>query len=242
MVDVRDTARAHRLCLEVPSVSNGSRYILAASDRSYEMSTHELAAMLGDFFPTLPHIGGEEMDGDGKPLKPTEDFLRAYWSLPSLVPSLVPSLPSARADVATKSAALAACFASGSCPSVCDYFKRDSIGPFSCTKTVAANVALPTTAAEAIAFYAKNYPAAAICEPLKQNAPFQCTGKVPKPAAEILSLAWANTQLAFGVLGSLCVAMLYGCKKAKAPVFLKEQELQTKLASLDARIRALELP
>jgi nucleoside-diphosphate-sugar epimerase len=46
MVDVRDTARAHRLCLEVPEVSNGARYILAASDRSYEMPTHQLSTMI----------------------------------------------------------------------------------------------------------------------------------------------------------------------------------------------------
>jgi nucleoside-diphosphate-sugar epimerase len=53
IVDVRDTARAHRLCLETAGVSNGSRYILAASDRSYEMPTFQLSQMLQRLFPHL---------------------------------------------------------------------------------------------------------------------------------------------------------------------------------------------
>jgi hypothetical protein len=56
-----DTARAHRLCLEAPAVSNGSRYILAASDCTYEMPTHRLSSMIGRLYPHLPRVGGEEM-------------------------------------------------------------------------------------------------------------------------------------------------------------------------------------
>ena len=43
VVCAADCARAHRLCLEVPEVSNGSRYILSATDRGYEMPTHQLS-------------------------------------------------------------------------------------------------------------------------------------------------------------------------------------------------------
>ena len=82
MVDVRDTARAHRLCLEAAAVSNGSRYILAASNREYEMSTWQLSALLRRLFPHLPHIGGEELDAaTGEPTKDTKDFMRSYCLL-----------------------------------------------------------------------------------------------------------------------------------------------------------------
>ena len=55
MVDVRDTARAHRLCLETPTVDNGSRYILAATDREYEMSTWQVFIYLSR--PLLQRYG-----------------------------------------------------------------------------------------------------------------------------------------------------------------------------------------
>ena len=73
-----DTARAHRLCLEAPAVSNGSRYILAASDCTYEMPTHRLSSMIGRLYPHLPRVGGEEMSEDGSPVVGTPDIMRAY--------------------------------------------------------------------------------------------------------------------------------------------------------------------
>jgi nucleoside-diphosphate-sugar epimerase len=81
MVDVRDCARSHRLCLEVPTVGNGSRFILSATDRSYEMYTWQLAAALSQQYPQLPSVGGEPMAADGTPTKPTTDNCRAYCML-----------------------------------------------------------------------------------------------------------------------------------------------------------------
>jgi nucleoside-diphosphate-sugar epimerase len=80
-VDVRDVARAHRLCAESASAQNGSRYILAASDRSGELLTHELQAKLKGFFPSIDKIGGELMNDDGTPEAPTYDSPRAYCLL-----------------------------------------------------------------------------------------------------------------------------------------------------------------
>jgi nucleoside-diphosphate-sugar epimerase len=80
-VDVRDTARAHRLCLETPGVGNGSRFVLAATDRSYEMPTWKLAESLQRLFPMLPSVGGEPLDGNGKPTGETFDGYRAYCLL-----------------------------------------------------------------------------------------------------------------------------------------------------------------
>ena len=64
LVDVRDTAQLHRLCLEHPGVGNGSRYISAATDSSGLMATHELQAMLAEQFPQLD-VAGEEKNEDG---------------------------------------------------------------------------------------------------------------------------------------------------------------------------------
>jgi nucleoside-diphosphate-sugar epimerase len=50
-VDVRDTARAHRLCMQSETIPNGSRYCLVASDRSGELFTHELQAELMRLYP-----------------------------------------------------------------------------------------------------------------------------------------------------------------------------------------------
>ena len=79
-VDVRDVARAHRLCMETTVGSNGSRYILSAADRSGELFTWQLQALLQSLFPAVGDIGGEPMDGD-TPAKPTYDAPRAYCLL-----------------------------------------------------------------------------------------------------------------------------------------------------------------
>jgi nucleoside-diphosphate-sugar epimerase len=79
-VDVRDVARAHRLAAESVKASNGSRYILSASDRSGELYTFELQAKLKELFPDTTDIGGEQME-DGRPLKATYDSPRAYCLL-----------------------------------------------------------------------------------------------------------------------------------------------------------------
>ena len=131
------------------------------------------------------------------------------------------------------------CFDTGECPPVCDYFKQDSLGPFTCTKST-SNDALPTTHDEAVTYYKKNYAPGALCAPLKENAPFQCTGSEPKSAAEILSLSYANTQLAFSAFGSIFVLILYKCKKAKDPDFLQEDELLAKLEKLEADNAAMK--
>ena len=79
-VDVRDVARAHRLCIETVTGRNGSRYILAASDRSGELFTWELQALLSSMFPQVARVGGR--DGQRKSLSnPTYDAPRAYCLL-----------------------------------------------------------------------------------------------------------------------------------------------------------------
>merc|ERR1712139_361990 len=52
-VDVRDVAQAHRLCAECVGLSNGSRYILGASDRSGELYTWELQARIKELLPGI---------------------------------------------------------------------------------------------------------------------------------------------------------------------------------------------
>ncbi len=79
-VDVRDTARAHRLAAESTMAKNGSRYILSASDPSGELFTWQLQAKLKELFPDIEEIGGEEMDGD-KPAAHTYDSPRSYCLL-----------------------------------------------------------------------------------------------------------------------------------------------------------------
>ena len=79
-VDVRDVARAHRLCIETSTGKNGSRYILSATDRSGELFTWELQSLMEKLFPKLDSIGGEEM-ADGVPAKTTYDSPRSYCTL-----------------------------------------------------------------------------------------------------------------------------------------------------------------
>ena len=86
----------------------------------------------------------------------------------------------------------------------------------------------------------ENYAPELLCAPLKENAPFQCTGSEPKSAAEILSLSYANTQLAFSAFGSIFVLILYKSKKAKKPDFLQEDELLDELAKLKADNAAIK--
>jgi nucleoside-diphosphate-sugar epimerase len=73
--DVRDVARAHRLCLE--RSGNGSRYIVGATDLSGVLFTWQLQQRLHELFPGVAKIGGEEMDGDS-PVQPTPDNQRAF--------------------------------------------------------------------------------------------------------------------------------------------------------------------
>ena len=79
-VDVRDTARAHRLCAESTVAKNGSRYILSAADRTGELFTWQLQAKLKELFPVVQEIGGEEMD-EGEPAQRTYDSPRSYCLL-----------------------------------------------------------------------------------------------------------------------------------------------------------------
>ena len=79
-VDVRDVARAHRLCIETSKGTNSSRYILSATDRSGELFTWELQSLLTSMFPGVTDIGGEPML-DGVPAKATYDAPRAYCLL-----------------------------------------------------------------------------------------------------------------------------------------------------------------
>lgn len=79
-VDVRDVARAHRLCAEVAAAGNGSRFILAAADRSGELFTWQVQAALKELFPSIPVIGGEDME-DGKPKRKTYEAPRSYCLL-----------------------------------------------------------------------------------------------------------------------------------------------------------------
>ena len=79
-VDVRDVARAHRLCAESTVANNGSRYILSASNRDGELFTWELQAKLQELFPNVKEVGGEEMS-NGQPAQETYDSPRSYCLL-----------------------------------------------------------------------------------------------------------------------------------------------------------------
>ena len=75
--DVRDVARAHRLCAESTVARNGSRYILGAADRSGQLFTHQLQARLKELFPAISEIGGEQMV-DGQPAESSYDSPRTF--------------------------------------------------------------------------------------------------------------------------------------------------------------------
>ena len=89
VVDVRDVARAHRLCAESGVAKNASRYILAARDRSGELFTWQLSQKLKAMYPEIQNIGGEEME-QGKPAKASRDRPRAYCLLAMQELGLVP--------------------------------------------------------------------------------------------------------------------------------------------------------
>lgn len=80
-VDVRDTARAHRLCIESKVAKNGSRYMLSAANRSGELFHWQLAEKLKDLYPMFPEVSGEPMEALGKPKKRTFERPRAYCLL-----------------------------------------------------------------------------------------------------------------------------------------------------------------
>ena len=67
----------------------------------------------------------------------------------------------------------------------------------------------PATKEQAIAFFTKECGADAICGPLKENSPFQCTGTSPKSVFVIIALATSNAQLVFGLFGSVIVFVLH---------------------------------
>lgn len=77
LVDVRDVAKAHVLAAESKNATNGSRYILSATDTSGEMFTWQLQTKLQELFPEIKEIGGEAMK-NGKPEKNTYDSPRSY--------------------------------------------------------------------------------------------------------------------------------------------------------------------
>lgn len=79
-VDVRDVARAHRLCVETTVGTNGSRYILAAADRGGELFTWQLQQQLSALFPAIAEVGGEPME-NARPANETYDAPRAYCLL-----------------------------------------------------------------------------------------------------------------------------------------------------------------
>jgi len=122
--------------------------------------------------------------------------------------------------------------------SICEIYKADTSGPYLCTPTPSG--AFPTTNDEAVAYYKKNYNADAICAPLKDNAPFQCTGSEQKSIFEIISLSYSNAEMIFGLLGSMIVFFLYKCKRAKDPDALDEDALMDRLEALEADNKELK--
>merc|ERR1711871_1558655 len=112
------------------------------------------------------------------------------------------------------------------------------MGGYTCTKTPAG--AQPASKQEAITYYQTHYGADVICAALKENAPFQCTRTAPKSPLEILSLSIANTQLAYGVIGSAFVFLLYKTKKAKKVKGVDETSILARLEEDRKRLDQLE--
>jgi len=80
IVDVRDVAKLHRLCVESPIIRSGSRYIAGPIDETGELLTWQLQAALLKEFPDR-QIGGERMGADGKPEKETEETPHGFMTL-----------------------------------------------------------------------------------------------------------------------------------------------------------------
>ena len=95
---------------------------------------------------------------------------------------------------------------------ICAIYKSDQNGPYICSKAVVSS-SFPTTKDDAIIYYETNYTSDSICAPLKQNAPFQCTGSAMKSIPEILSLSYSTSELIFGLFGGCIVYFLYETSK-----------------------------
>jgi nucleoside-diphosphate-sugar epimerase len=80
IIDVRDIARAHRLCMESAIARNGSRYIIAAAADSGILFTWQMQTKMKELFPQFGDIGGEEMV-DSKPAERRPDNQRYYSRL-----------------------------------------------------------------------------------------------------------------------------------------------------------------
>ena len=70
IIDVRDIAETQRLCAESDVATNGSRYMMVATDESGEPRMQELLGLLAELFPDI------DVGGDYKPL-PSTTRLRA---------------------------------------------------------------------------------------------------------------------------------------------------------------------
>jgi len=74
IVDVRDCGEVQRLAAESTTVRNGARYIMAAHDRTGELTTKELQGKLKELYPGV-QVGGEVKEGR------TYDSPRSYCLL-----------------------------------------------------------------------------------------------------------------------------------------------------------------
>lgn len=63
IVDVRDVAEAHVLCIESDAPKNGDRYQLSATDESGELNAEQLQARLQELFPEID-VGGPPPEYD----------------------------------------------------------------------------------------------------------------------------------------------------------------------------------
>jgi len=94
---------------------------------------------------------------------------------------------------------------------VCDQFKVSGAG-FTCVPNPVKPQTYPTTAAEAAVWFQSQWPTSKLCEPLKKNAPFQCSIPRPRTFGEKLSLAYANSMLFSHALTALLVVIVgYFC-------------------------------
>jgi hypothetical protein len=173
------------------------------------------------------------LDEGGPNYPPVCDWFKADSQGPFSCTKIKPST-----NPKTKDEAIAWFKTNKAATSICEIYKADTSGPYLCTPTPSG--AFPTTNDEAVAYYKKNYNADAICAPLKDNAPFQCTGSEQKSIFEIVSLSYSNAEMIFGLLGSMIVFFLYKCKRAKDPDALDEDALMDRLEALEANNKRLD--